>query len=58
MEEATKKAVGGNSYPKRIRVISEDVDVKNDKMTEFFPSSFCKKMIKDFVDPLELFVAD
>lgn len=58
VEEATKKAVGGNSYPKRIRVISEDVDVKNDKMTEFFPSSFCKKMIKDFVDPLELFVAD
>jgi hypothetical protein len=43
-------------FPKRIRVILEDFDIINDRMTEFTPSVFCKKMIKDFVDPLELFI--
>ena len=40
---------------RRIRVIVEDVSVINDKLTEYFPSSFAKLMIHDFVDPLELF---
>jgi hypothetical protein len=43
---------------KRIRVLTEDVTVIHDKMTEFFPSSFAKVMTKDFIDPLELFYAD
>ena len=57
VEEPNDPMSGGDYSSKRIRVIPEDVDVKNDKMTEFFPSSFCKQMIKDFVDPLELFIA-
>lgn len=42
---------------KRLRVIVEDMQVLHDRMTEFFPSPFCKKVIKDFVDPLEVFIA-
>jgi len=45
------------NIPRRIRVIVEDMDVINDKMTEYFPSPFAKRMIKDFVDPLELYYA-
>ena len=44
--------------PRRVRVIVEDMDVVNDKMTEHFPSPFAKRMIKDFVDPLEIYYAD
>jgi hypothetical protein len=43
--------------PKRVRVIVEDMDVVNDKMTEYFPSPFAKRVIKDFVDPLEIYYA-
>lgn len=57
VEDPNDSMSGGENSFKRIRVIPEDVDVKNDKMTEFFPSPFCKQMIKDFVDPLELFIA-
>jgi len=45
------------SAPKRIRVITEDTNVLHDKLTEFFPSSYGKEMIQDFVDPIELFYA-
>ena len=41
--------------PKRVRVIIEGVDKVVDKLTEFHPSSFGKRMVKDFVDPLEVF---
>jgi hypothetical protein len=40
---------------KRIRIVLEDFDAKNEKQFEFFPSSFLKKMVKDFSDPLDLF---
>jgi Glycosyltransferase family 10 (fucosyltransferase) C-term len=43
------------NIPKRIRVILEDMDFINDKMTEYFPSPFAKRAIKDFVDPLEIY---
>eukprot|EP00797_Seminavis_robusta_P006732 Sro1452_g273900.2 (505) ;mRNA; r:14910-16424 len=44
---------------RRIRVISEDIGEQlHDKMTEYFPSSFSKKMIQDFIDPLEMFYLD
>jgi hypothetical protein len=40
---------------KRLRIITEDTHPIHDKMTEFFPSSFCKRMVKDFVDPISIF---
>jgi hypothetical protein len=40
---------------RRIRVITEDMSELHDKMTEFFPSTFGKHMMHDFIDPLELF---
>ncbi|KAI2510857.1 alpha-(1-_3)-fucosyltransferase [Fragilaria crotonensis] len=40
---------------RRIRVVIEDMSELNDKATEFYPSSFAKLLIQDFVDPLELF---
>ncbi len=43
---------------KRLRVIVEDINAIHDKMTEYFPSSFATRMIKDFVDPLEVYYAD
>lgn len=45
------------NIPRRVRVILEDMDIINDKMTEYFPSPFAKRMIKDFVDPLEVYYA-
>eukprot|EP00980_Cylindrotheca_fusiformis_P012334 scaffold3020_cov118-Cylindrotheca_fusiformis.AAC.4 len=53
--QKSSEAPVGKEYPKRIRIIHEDFDSKNDKVTEFYPSVFCKKMIQDFVDPLDLF---
>jgi hypothetical protein len=61
MEVVLQKSGEGpieKGVPKRIRVIIEDMSKLHDKMTEFFPSSFCKQMTKDFVDPLEVFFAD
>jgi hypothetical protein len=52
---------GESAHPdqeRRIRVITEDMNSLHDKMTEFFPSPFCKLMTKDFVDPLETFYAE
>jgi hypothetical protein len=45
----------GADDSRRIRIITEDINSLHDKMTEFFPSSFGKLMVKDFVDPLELY---
>lgn len=43
---------------RRIRVIIEDLQELSDKATEFYPSTFAKQMVQDFVDPLELFYVD
>lgn len=43
---------------RRIRLITEDMGQLHDKMTEFFPSTFSRQMILDFVDPLEVFYLD
>ena len=43
---------------RRIRLITEDMGQLHDKMTEYYPSSFSKQMIQDFVDPLEVFYLD
>mmetsp|Transcript_14471 Transcript_14471/g.23953 ORF Transcript_14471/g.23953 Transcript_14471/m.23953 type:complete len:781 (-) Transcript_14471:42-2384(-) len=43
---------------RRIRVIIEDMVELYDKATEFYPTSFAKHMVQDFVDPLELFYID
>lgn len=47
-----------DSARKRIRIIIEDMDKLHDKMTEHFPSSFGKRMIQDFIDPLLLYFPD
>lgn len=56
-EEQASKPLWPN-IPRRIRVITEDMNVIHDKMTEYFPSSFATKLIRDFVDPLEVYFAD
>lgn len=56
-EEQPTKPLWPN-IPKRLRIIVEDMNVIHDKMTEYFPSSFAATMIKDFVDPLEIYYAD
>jgi Glycosyltransferase family 10 (fucosyltransferase) C-term len=43
---------------RRIRIIIEDMSSLHDKLTEFFPSAFSQRLIKDFVDPLEYFYKD
>ncbi|KAG7338590.1 glycosyltransferase family 10 fucosyltransferase [Nitzschia inconspicua] len=43
---------------KRIRIIMEELASIHDKMTEFYPSSFGRRMTKDFVDPLGVFFSD
>jgi len=40
---------------RKMRLITVDMGQLHDKMTEYFPSSFSKQMIQDFVDPLEVF---
>ena len=40
---------------RRIRVITEDMNPLHDKMTEFFPSTYGELLMRDFIDPLELF---
>jgi hypothetical protein len=42
---------------RKIRIITEDTHPIQDKMTEFYPSAFCKRAVKDFIDPIELFSA-
>jgi hypothetical protein len=43
---------------RRIRVIIEDMVELYDKATEFYPTTYAKVMVQDFVDPLELFYVD
>jgi hypothetical protein len=40
---------------RRIRIITEDMSLLHDKMTEYFPSSFAMIAIEDFINPLELY---
>lgn len=49
--------IGASDGPRRIRVITEDMDDLHDKLTEFYPSVFGQKMMLDFIDPLEYFYA-
>ena len=39
----------------RIRIILEDTDPIHDKLTEYFPSPYARRMMQDFIDPLELY---
>ena len=39
----------------RIRIILEDTNPIHDKLTEYFPSTFARRMMHDFIDPLELY---
>jgi len=50
-----KKGSVDDDEIKRIRVITEDTSVIHDKMTEFFPSTFGRLMMHDFIDPLEFY---
>jgi hypothetical protein len=43
---------------RKVRIIVEDLVSLYDKVTEYYPSSFGKMMIQDFVDPLELFYVE
>jgi len=45
----------GKNIHRQIRVIIEDMSELHDKSTEFYPSSFAKQMVQDFIDPLELY---
>lgn len=46
------------SAPRRVRVIIEEVNVVHDKMTEFYPSTYCQQMTKDFINPIGVFFVD
>ena len=46
------------SAPRRVRVIIEEMSKVHDKMTEFYPSSYCKRMTKDFMDPIGVYFVD
>mmetsp|Transcript_23107 Transcript_23107/g.39262 ORF Transcript_23107/g.39262 Transcript_23107/m.39262 type:complete len:508 (-) Transcript_23107:113-1636(-) len=48
----------GEDEIRRIRIIIEDMVELYDKITEYYPTSFGKLMVQDFVDPLELFYVD
>mmetsp|Transcript_17362 Transcript_17362/g.48934 ORF Transcript_17362/g.48934 Transcript_17362/m.48934 type:complete len:842 (-) Transcript_17362:163-2688(-) len=45
----------GSNEARYLRIITEDMSILHDKMTEAFPSSFARMMMADFIDPLELF---
>jgi hypothetical protein len=47
--------IEASARPRRIRVITEDLDDLHDKLTEFYPSKFGQTMMLDFIDPLEYF---
>ena len=61
MEVVVKKdsqSITQNDAPRSVRVIIEEVNPIVDKMTEFLPSSYCKLMTKDFIDPIGVFLID
>jgi len=53
-----KSKSGDGSIPRRVRVIIEEMNIVTDKMTEFFPSTYCKLMTKDFIDPIGVYFVD
>jgi Glycosyltransferase family 10 (fucosyltransferase) C-term len=53
--ELTIGSITDDDEIRRIRIITEDMSELHDKMTEYFPSTFGKLMIRDFIDPLELY---
>jgi Glycosyltransferase family 10 (fucosyltransferase) C-term len=42
---------------RRLRIIMEDMSPLHDKMTEFFPSAFGRRMMHDFIDPVQFYYA-
>lgn len=52
------KSITSNDAPRRVRVIIEELNPVVDKMTEFFPSSYCKQMTKDFIEPIGVYFVD
>jgi len=52
------KSITSSDAPRRVRVIIEELNTVVDKMTEFFPSSYCKQMTKDFIDPIGVYFVD
>lgn len=58
IQKGNDNSIEDDSPPKRLRIIIEDTSPIHDKMTEYLPSSFSKLMVKDFIDPLEVFFAD
>lgn len=58
IQKGNHNSIEDDSPPKRLRIIIEDTSPIHDKMTEYLPSSFSKLMVKDFIDPLEIFFAD
>mmetsp|Transcript_32014 Transcript_32014/g.35469 ORF Transcript_32014/g.35469 Transcript_32014/m.35469 type:complete len:752 (+) Transcript_32014:23-2278(+) len=55
VRKSNERWINGDDERRSIRVILEDLVELYDKSTEFYPTSFAKLMIQDFVDPLELF---
>lgn len=55
IRKANEKWPHDKDEKRRIRIIIEDRMALTDKTTEYFPTSFAKLMMKDFIDPLELF---
>ena len=52
------KSITSTDAPRRVRVIIEELNTVVDKMTEFFPSSHCKQMTKDFIHPVGVYFVD
>jgi hypothetical protein len=42
----------------RIRIVLEDTHPIHDKLTEYFPSSYARQMMHDFIDPIELYYTE
>ena len=53
--QAEEEADIADGAPKSIRIITENTSAVHDKMTEFFPSTFSRHLIQDFIDPLHFF---
>lgn len=58
IDNGSENIVDNNTPAKRMRVIIEEKSAIHDKMTEFLPSSYSNHMLKDFIDPLEVFFVD
>ena len=39
----------------KLRIITEDFNEVQDKLTEYFPSAYAEMAMKDFIDPIEVF---